>query len=172
MIFPIVQVAAGVLVLFAGYRLYWVFVGVVGFLVGTTFAEQMWPGLSQAALFGVACLTGLIGIVIFLMTQKLAIALAGFTVGTYALATVFMAFGLDSTVWAWIAMAVGGIGGGLLAFLVFDLALMVLSSLGGAFMITHALVWDPRLKLVAVASLCALGLVSQTKQYRKAKAGD
>lgn len=169
MIFPVAQVLIGTLVLLTGYRLYWVLVGVAGFLVGSSLAEQMWPGLTPAALFATACLIGLVGVLIALVAQKLAIATAGFAIGTYTLATAFMAFGFDSTAWGWLALGLGGVGGGLLAFLVFDLSLIVLSALGGAFMIADVLPWDHRIKLLALAILGTLGLAIQTKQYRKSK---
>jgi hypothetical protein len=169
MIYLAVQVLIGIVVLVAGHRLFWVFVAAAGFLVGSSVAEQLWPTLSPLALFGAACGTGLVGIIVALVAQKLAIALAGFAIGTYTLAAILMAFGLNSTAWGWLAIVIGGIGGGLLAFTVFDFALIILSSLGGAFLIIDVLQPNYPLRLIVFIVLFSIGIAVQTLQSRQSK---
>jgi hypothetical protein len=73
---------AGIALLLAGRRLFWLFVGVVGFFAGLRFALQV-LGPRADLRWIVALAAGLLGIVLAIALQRLAVALAGFFVGGY-----------------------------------------------------------------------------------------
>ena len=75
----IMNLALGVAVLFFGRRLFWIFVGIAGFLFGMEFGPKVVTGASQEVVLVAAIVTGLIGVVIAVFAQKLAFAMAGFS---------------------------------------------------------------------------------------------
>jgi hypothetical protein len=130
---------AGAALLLAGRRLFWLFVGVVGFLVGYRVALQILGPHVQGTHWLIAVAAGLLGIVLALALQRMAVALAGFFVGGYA-ATVL--FGLDLTkadLTALLLFVVAGVIAAVLALRLFEGALIILSALAGASLVTEGL---------------------------------
>jgi hypothetical protein len=130
---------AGVALLLAGRRLFWLFVGVVGFLVGYRVSLQILGADVQGMHWLVAVAAGLLGIVLALALQRMAVALAGFFVGGYA-ATVL--FGLDlakSDLTGLLLFVVAGVIAAVLALRLFEVALIILSALAGASLVTEGL---------------------------------
>ena len=76
-------VFTGILLLFLGRKLFWLFVAVVGFLVGMTFAPELLPNQPDSVILVISLITGLLGALLAAMLQKLAVALAGFAAGGY-----------------------------------------------------------------------------------------
>lgn len=130
---------AGVALLLAGRRLFWLFVGVVGFLVGFRISLQILGPDAQGMHWIIAVAAGLLGIVLALALQRMAVALAGFFVGGYA-ATVL--FHLDVTrpgLTALLLFVLAGVIAAALALRLFEGALIILSALAGASLITEGL---------------------------------
>ncbi|MGZ9167116.1 MAG: hypothetical protein ACXW4U_18250, partial [Anaerolineales bacterium] len=71
--------------------------------------------------------------------QRMAIAIAGFLAGGYILTALAGMLGLDAGVFVWIVYVVGGIIGVILISLLFDWALITLSSLAGASLVVQSL---------------------------------
>ena len=123
-------IVLGLVLLVFGRRLFWLFVGVVGFLVGvqlgaTLLADQ--PVWAQLAL-GVG--TGVLGIVVSLIAQRVAFALVGFYAGTYLAMNLAILTNFEAEP-HWLVLAAGLVGA-LVAALATDWMLTVLSSLVGA----------------------------------------
>src|SRR6185295_19307424 len=78
---PILALIAGALLLIAGRRLFWLFVGLVGFFTVYRWFAPYPAGPSPSGRWLVAILAGLLGIVLAIFLQRLAVALAGFLVG-------------------------------------------------------------------------------------------
>jgi hypothetical protein len=74
----------GGLLLLAGRRLFWIFVAAAGFLLGAEVAARMASGRAEWVILAVALAFGLAGLVLSLFAQRLAIAAAGFVMGSYA----------------------------------------------------------------------------------------
>jgi len=130
---------AGAALLLAGRRLFWLFVGVVGFLVGYRVALQILGPHVQGTHWLVAVGAGLLGIVLALALQRMAVALAGFFVGGYA-ATVL--FGLNlakADLTSLLLFVVAGVIAAVLALRLFEGALIILSALAGASLVTEGL---------------------------------
>jgi MFS family permease len=132
------QIIAGILALTLGRRLFWLFVGVVGFVVGITLAPQFLPAEPAWLTLVIAIAIGLLGALLAVFVQTVAIALAGFIGGGYiAMSLLSMAVGETGRL-AWVAFVVGGILGVILVTALFDYALIILSSLVGAGLIVQA----------------------------------
>ncbi len=71
----IAQVAAGLILVFFGRRLFWFFVGVVGFLVGFRIGLSMFPDSTMAVVM--ACAVGVIAALLSVVLEKVLIVLAG-----------------------------------------------------------------------------------------------
>src|SRR5438874_8480434 len=136
---PVAILLLGAALLLFGRRLFWLFIGAAGFAAGLEAemhlfqAHQEQPGWVTLL---VALLLGMIGILLAIFLQKLAISIGGFVGGAYL--TLFFLHGVgewNSHVPApglWLAVIVGGIVGTVLMLILFKWTLIVLSSVLGA----------------------------------------
>ncbi|BBO87153.1 DUF4203 domain-containing protein [Desulfosarcina ovata] len=125
----IISVLMGMMLLVAGRRLFWLFVAVAGFAAGLQAAPMIFGPQPFWLLWSVGLIGGVIGAVLALFFQHIAIGVGGFLAGS-ALAFQLMAL-LGRYPSGWIIL-VGGIVGAVALFLVFDWALILLSSIVGA----------------------------------------
>lgn len=168
---PILYIILGILLLTTGKKLYWLFVAVVGFLIGLALVSQL--GLTPQWLnYVVAFGAGIIGAVLGVFVQKLAIALVGFVVGGYGafyLANTML--GIKAEPSNWMAFIIGGIVGLLLVASVFNWALYILSSWAGATLVTRTVTdgikLDTTLGLVMFFILFVLGMIIQAGLFRE-----
>ena len=164
----ILAVLIGLALLFFGRKLFWLFVGGAGFAAGMAVATNLFQGQRQSdwLILVIAVVAGLIGALLSVLLQRLAIGLAGFFAGGYALLNLATKLGRED--WAWIAFVVGGVLGALLVMVLFDWALIVLSSLTGALLVVDSLRLEPSLGLVMFVVLLIAGLVAQSARLRRA----
>jgi hypothetical protein len=136
--------AAGVTLLVLGRRLFWLFVGIVGFFTVYQLSLDALHLHPLGLRLFLASMAGLFGVLLAIFVQRVAVGIAGFLVGTW-LAAGFL--GLDVTHAAHalsarpgvaILVLVAGILAAVLALRLFDLALIALSSLAGAGLIVDA----------------------------------
>jgi len=152
----------GGLLLVAGRRVFWIFVGAAGFLLGTEVAAQVASGAADWVVLVVGLAFGLAGVVVSLFLQTLAVAAAGFVMGSYAVHRLILTVPVGWAGWEWAVLVTGGILGALLVLVVFDWALIILSSLAGAALITQ--VFFPGRALMGLslfALLAAAGIAFQ-----------
>jgi hypothetical protein len=161
----------GGLLLLAGRRLFWIFVGAAGFFVGTGVAARIASGTADWVALVIALAFGLAGLVLSLIVQKLAIVAAGFVMGSYAVDRLLLTLQPRWAGWEWAALLAGGALGTLLVLLLFDWALIVLSSLGGAALIIYPFSPVPSLGLLLFAVLTIAGIGFQGGVLKKAKGG-
>ena len=167
---PILNIVLGILLLTTGKKLYWLFVAVVGVVIGLALATQL--NLSPQWLnYVVAFGAGVIGAILGTFLQKLAIALVGFIVGGYGafyLANTLMGIKAEPT--NWMVFIIGGIVGLLLVASVFSWALYILSSWAGATLVTRTVTegvkLDSTLGMVMFFLLFVLGMVIQAGLFR------
>jgi hypothetical protein len=126
-------VLGGGLLLF-GRKLFWLFVGVIGFVIGIQVATRFFHG-SELITIVAGLVFGIIFAVLAIFLESIAIAIAGFLGGGYILLSVTALFGLDKGAVTWIAFIIGGIIGLALISFLFDWALITISSLAGASMV-------------------------------------
>ena len=164
----VITVLIGVLMLVFGRKLFWLFVGCLGFAVGFNYAPNVWQVQSNLFLLILATITGVIGAVLALFFQKLAIGLAGFAGGGYIALNLMNLFGIRIEQAVWLPYLIGGIIGALLLFLIFDWALIFVSSLAGATLIIQAAKLSPGIEMAVYFALIVAGIVIQTVLYRRA----
>ncbi len=122
----------GILLLFFGRRLFWLFVGVAGFIAGLTLGPQLISGQSEMTILLVALIAGILGAFLAIMLEGLAILIAGFLAGGYLMSTLAVSSGFSLSADPWVIYLIGGIIGLLLVALLFDWAIIILSTLLGA----------------------------------------
>jgi hypothetical protein len=157
----IVTIILGIIVLLFGRRLFWLFVGVVGFLFGMNLAAQYMAGQNEWIIIAAGLVAGLIGAVLAVIFQRIAVAIAGFLAGAYLATFLLASLGVDMGAFEWVIWIIGGAIGGTLVFALFDWALIVLSSLVGASMVAPALALDPPFHTLLFLLLAVVGIVFQ-----------
>lgn len=157
---PVAGLVVGALLLFAGRRLFWFLVGAVGFVAGFYLAG-LWLGDEAGWLvLGIGLLVGIAGAFLAVLLQKLAIGIAGFLIGGSAAVQVAeAAFGPIQG--DWILFLVFGILAAVLLVMVFEAALIVLSSLYGAALVLDAVPLEGVEGLLPFLVLAAVGMAAQ-----------
>jgi Domain of unknown function (DUF4203) len=161
---PLFNILAGAALLLLGRRLFWLFVAGVGFVVGAMLATEGLGQHSEGMTLLLALSIGIIGAILSIFLQKLIVALAGFLAGGYVGYTLMS--GLNQPSLPWIAFLVGGVLGGILVLVLFDWALIVLSSLTGAAVIAQNLPLDRTIAALLFIVLLVFGIVVQARQLR------
>ena len=157
----IIYLAAGAALLILGRKMFWLFVGVVGFLFGLTIAPQVLPGQSQTVILTVSLVIGFLGALLAVAVQKLAVGLAGLLAGAYLANYLIHLFSFNLGSFVWLVIGIGGILGAILAGSMFDWALILLTSASGAVIISDNLHFPQPLSLVALIALFVVGVIIQ-----------
>lgn len=160
----------GVALLFIGRRLFWLFVGGVGFIGGMIFAGEYFKGEADWIVLAIALSIGLVGAFLSIFLQKIAVRLAGLLAGAYVLFMLATELGYHSE--AWIAGIIGGVVGFFLVTVLFDWSLVVLSALTGSMLISQAIPYEPLVRVVTFVLLFAAGVAVQARhltQWRSAR---
>jgi len=157
----------GLALLLIGRQLFWVFVAAAGFILGSSLASQFLIGQSTLVISAVGLAAGLVGVVVAVFAQNLAIGVAGFVMGSYILAFLFYTIGLVGTGWTWLALIGGGIIASALVLALFDLALIALSSLAGANLIIQITNFSPVMTSLVFILLVAIGAVVQVSMLKR-----
>jgi len=156
-----VQALVGIALLLLGRKLYWLFVGGAGFALATSLALRLLEGQPAWLVVLIGLAAGLIGALLALFLQRLAVGVAGFVAGGYVLASIVPAV-LAGPPWvSWVSFLVGGILGAVLVALLFDWALIALSSLAGAALVVQAFELGSLPALLLFAGLAVLGVIVQ-----------
>lgn len=130
----IITLLAGLGALLFGRRLFWLFVGLVGFLVSFNLATEFLSGQPQWIILLIALIVGLVGALLAVFLQYIAVAVAGFLAGGYAIFSLMQLLNVAiNEAWLyWFILILGGVIGAILVLLVFDWALIILSAGVGA----------------------------------------
>ena len=171
----IVAIAAGALLLVAGRKLFWVFIAITGFFVGVELAQELFGNRPRWVVWIFAAGAGIIGALLAMLFQRVAFALAGFYAGGYLAIFLVLSFG-----WGVPDLAmffIGGVIGAVLATLVMDWAIIILSSFVGAALIVTSLGLNSLLGWILDIVLAAVGITIQAtimenkhRQYENEKA--
>jgi hypothetical protein len=162
--FPIPTILAGLVLLFLGRRLFWLFVALVGFIVGMSLATQVFAVHEQwlSLLIAVGC--GILGALIALFLQRFAIGIAGFACG--AMLCMWLAKWIGLSLMMVIPALIGGILGAILFLVLFDWGLILFSSITGASMIVHSVRMDSAFVLPVLVVLVVMGVFVQARFIR------
>lgn len=164
---PILSVLIGAIILFFGRKLFWLCVAAVGFAAGVEFAPHLMHEPTPVLQLSIAIVLGFIGALLALFLQKIAIAVAGFLAGGKLAMVLVAAFVAEGARYPGITFIVGGIIGAILLLALFDWALIVMSSLVGAYLIGHTIVLPPTGATLLFVGLAAVGMIMQTAALRR-----
>lgn len=162
----LLTLAAGVILLLAGRRVYWLLVGLVGFVLGYGLTAEFLEGPYWLILIaGLAA--GLLASGLAVFFQKMALTVAGFLIGGLAVLWWAGQMGWGEPWWVW-ALALGAaLVGAVLTKEVFEVALMVLSSVFGATLVLEALQMPAEQLSPVFVILVAAGIVIQFFSSRR-----
>ena len=163
----LVTLLVGVALVTLGRELFWLFVGGVGFAVGVTLASQFVVGQPEWIGLGIALVSGMLGAILALSMQRLAVLVAGFVGGGEATLRFLHVFHVHSPAAPWLAFLIGGLVGAVLLRLLFNWTLIGLSSVVGASLIVQAVHVHASYTAFLYAALVALGVLVQTGTLRR-----
>jgi MFS family permease len=168
---PLLNIVLGIILLTVGKKLYWLLAAVVGFVIGLVLATQYVQLDPPWLIYIVAFCAGVIGAVLGIYVQRLAISLVGFIVSGYGALYLVGLMGIKAQPFNWMAFIIGGIVGLLLVASVFDWALYMLSAWAGATLITRTLTEgvgvNETLGLVIFFVLFVAGMIIQAGLFRE-----
>lgn len=159
---------AGAAVLFLGRRLFWLFVGVAGFVLTAEAVPQFFPDQPEWMALALALIVGILGSVLAIVLQFVGIAIAGFAVGAYAALSLQPGLGLPEVWWL---PVVAGIAGTLVGLLILDWGLILLSSLVGAGAVLAPFEFPPPWGGVLWGVLLLAGVAVQSSMLRGGRRG-
>lgn len=148
----------GAMLMIQGRKLYWLFVGGIGFFVTLTLLDPATSGMSiqTARILGV--IVALAGALMAIFLHRLAIFVGGFLGGGYLLIVAFELFGAQLGSLNLFFFLLGGIIGALIVNSAYDGALIFFSSVLGAGMIVQVMDLVPLWRFVAVPLLAVVGM--------------
>ena len=166
----IVGALIGIVILFFGRKLFWLCVAAVGFAAGVEIAPHLVHEPSPLLALTVALVLGLIGALLALFLQKIAVAVLGFLAGGKLAGALAAAFFVQYAQYSTVIFVVGGLIGAILLLVLFDWALIVVSSLIGAHLIQSAIVLPASGSTIVFIGLVILGVLIQAASLRRSQA--
>ncbi|HEX6200416.1 MAG TPA: hypothetical protein VF150_09140 [Thermoanaerobaculia bacterium] len=161
----LLAIAFGLALLLAGRRVFWLVLGVVGFLFGFDLADRLLGLDSRGLGLVIGVLAGLLGVFIAIFLQKFAVGAAGFLIGGYVTLTLLQAEPGSLSATDLIAFVVGGLVCAFLALWLFEVALILLSAVAGSALVLQALDrtldLEPAAEALGFAVLVVLGIAVQ-----------
>ncbi|MFW5943404.1 MAG: hypothetical protein ACOCXI_16485 [Chloroflexota bacterium] len=155
-----VRALVGILSLFLGRQLFWLFVAAAGFVAGFNLAGRFLVDVAGWLLLLVGLLVGVLGALLAVFAQRLAVAIGGFFAGGYVLLYVSGLLGAaNEGTLATVLFIVGGIVGAVLISLLLDPALIFLSSALGAALLSNVIAGNLEMAQVGDSLLFVILLV-------------
>jgi hypothetical protein len=167
----IVGALIGVVILFFGRKLFWLCVAAVGFAAGVEIAPHLVHEPSSMTALIIALVLGSIGALLALFLQKIAIAVLGFLAGGKLAGAIAAAFLVQYAQYSAIIFVIGGIIGAILLLVLFDWALIIVSSLIGAHLIVYqgAIGLPQSGLLIVFIGLAVIGILVQAASFRRGR---
>lgn len=153
----------GIMILFIGRKLFWLFVGSIGLLAGLTYAEMFLGPRDDIVILGVALLIGVLFATCAFLLKQIAVGLSGFLVGAYLTLHLVKTMGFGETQFVWLICLVGGILGIVLLTFLFDWAVILLSSLLGSVLVIQSVAIEPDIIPWAFFGMIILGCAAQAR---------
>jgi hypothetical protein len=166
------EIVLGGVLLVLGRKLFWLFVAAVGFAFGVFITPLLLPGLPEWVTLAGGLVLAMVGVVLALTLQKLAIGLAGFIAGGWAATWLLSLLATDGGGFQWLVFIVGGILGAILLATLFEWGLILLSALVGANLVLmglqQTLNLSETLTPIALLGLFGLGVLIQARMLGRA----
>ena len=159
--------ALGALLLIVGRKLFWLAVAVIGFASGLEWAPQFIHDDSKLIIFVVALAMGLVGAILEVFLQYLAVGIAGFIAGVHLTLALWNFLNLQSTSYLWLFSLIGGVILATVALSLLNWALIILSSLVGAGLVSQALMLHQSAAALVFVLLVVVGILMQSHLIRR-----
>lgn len=164
------KILAGGLLLVLGRKLFWLYVALLGFATGLTVASRLFNVQPEWMQLVIGIGMGILGAALAYYFQEFAVAVAGFFGGAYVATGLLALFPYTPSpsgdVVTWILFIVGGVIGAILAIMLFDWALIILTSVAGALLMVEGLsLTAPWAGLIAIG-LSMIGVIIQAGLQR------
>lgn len=169
MALPVLSALVGAASLLAGRRLYWVFVGAVGFAAAADLAANLAAVESVPLMILISVAAGVGGALLAVFVQRAAVGLAGFLVGGYGAWRLLDTSGLAVPSLFWVLVLLGAVIGVVLTLVLFEWALIFLSSLTGAGIIVQAFSLTDAAVGAAFIILSVIGIAVQASGWAKGR---
>ena len=164
----VLRILIGIALLLLGRKLFWLFVAAVGFIVAMDLVVRFFPDSATLVAVVAGLAAGVIGALLAIFLQQVAVGVAGFLAGGYIVLALLDVFGLgEMTILAWVLAFVGAIAGLVLTLALLDWALIALSSLSGAGVIAQSIDLSRPLTVLVFVVALAVGIVVQARILRK-----
>ena len=115
----------------------------------------------------IALAFGVLGALLALFLQKIAVGVLGFLAGGKLATAVAAAFFVHYVQYSTIIFVVGGIIGAIVLLALFNWALIVVSSFIGAYLIQSAIILPPTGSTLVFIGLAILGMFVQAASFRR-----
>ena len=158
----IFRLTLGILMLTSGSRLFWLFLGAVGFVSGFDLAEKVMQSQPREIIIVSALLAGLVGALLAVFLQKIAVLAGGFLAGGYLAFRLMEEFGMRNNPYHWLLLVLGCIIGAVLMQVLFKWALIILSSCVGSILVLQAFPVSLQVTKLAFVILLILGVTVQS----------
>jgi hypothetical protein len=160
------NIIIGVMLLLFGRRLFWLFVGLAGFLIGLELARLYFIEQPHWLQLTIAISLGCLGALLAVVAQRLAFAIGGFFAGVFLALRIGRFFALPHHGPLLLIVAGLGVIGCLLALVIMDPAITLLACLVGAGAVVGALPLGPTPGIVLFVILAVAGYLFQGKTLR------
>ncbi|MBN1992226.1 MAG: DUF4203 domain-containing protein [Anaerolineae bacterium] len=168
----ILTIVLGVVVLILGRKLFWLAIAVLGFVLGLGLGMQFAGGQPDWLALIIGLVVGGLGALLAVLAQKIAVGVGGFILGGYLVMWLINLLGLAWNQWFWVLFFVGGVIVAVLVLLLFDMALIIVSSLIGAALIVQAVNLNPLVTGFVFFALLIVGIAAQTKMLSPTRETD
>lgn len=155
----ILFVIAGTTLLLFGRKLYWFVIAAAGFVGGSLIGHRVFPTEPEWLMIVAPILVGIVAALLSLYLQRMALRLAGLITGGMLGFVIAEAFVPEP--WPLLALLVGGIFGFWSVMILFDWALIILSSLSGTALIIRSIPLEQTPQLIIAAVLLLVGIAIQ-----------
>ena len=166
----IMNMLVGLALLIFGKKLFWLFVGAIGFIGASDLATRYFSRLPDWQLLIITIAAGIIGVLLAIFFQKITILLVGFYTGGYLVVSLFNMLDMSPpSALPWAPFVVGGLLCAVLLYLLFNWTLIVLSSLAGATFISQTIQISTAPSAILLTALFLSGIIIQGSMLKKGR---
>lgn len=156
----ILNIVLGGIVLLSGRNIFWLVIGLIGFLLGVEYGRVL---LAQqpALLIAIGAIAlGILGAVLGIIFERAAFGLAGFFAATFVATVLPVELGYVPL--PFLAVLVAGVLGAVIAVLIMDWGIIVLTALMGSAVIVSAVSLAPLVEAMGFTVLALTGIFVQS----------
>ena len=160
----LISIAVGLLLLLLGRKIFWLFVGLAGFLCGFQGVQMFFS--DQAALgFIFGLLVGVVGVFVAVFFQRISFAMGGFFAGGYLSLAFCSHLGIEEP--SKVLFVIVGLIAAVIALMWMDWAIILLSALAGAgAIVVNIALLSPPWSFFVLLLLVLIGCVVQGRALR------